>query len=88
MLVYLKGGGGGGGRKGHRRPQHVTRIKNHVQMQNNAMFRFIYLRIGHALLKYRFSRNASGKKRAYLVAAQLLRNVENGDIGVPCRSVN
>ena len=30
-------------------------IKSHVQMQNNAMFRFICLRIGHALLKFRFT---------------------------------
>ena len=30
----------------------------HVQMQNNAMFRIICLRIGHALLKFRFT--ASG----------------------------
>ena len=30
--------------------------KNHVQMQNDAMFRIICLRIGHALLKFRFTR--------------------------------
>ena len=29
--------------------------KNHVQMQNDAMFRIICLRIGHALLKFRFT---------------------------------
>jgi len=34
------------------------------------------------------SRNATVKKRAYLVAAQLLRNVKNGDFDVPrvCKS--
>ena len=39
-------------------PTTRTRIKNHVQMQNNAMIRVIRLRIGHALLKFRFT--ASG----------------------------
>ena len=33
-------------------------VENHVQMQNNAMFRIICLRIGHALFKFRFA--ASG----------------------------
>ena len=32
-----------------------TTRKNHVQMQNDAMFRIICLRIGYALLKFRFT---------------------------------